>query len=128
LPNPLPKPAAAPAATTPGTRSVDWRGRSLVLLQFVLLACIANSLAMQLPGSTPFLVGNMAAVAVAMRFGLRMSLPVALVASGITGDVHWVSLAVLECMLVARWRLQPWSPFGLWWRVWLPLSPVASKV
>ena len=128
MPNPLPETAADPAAVTQGARSVDWRGRSLVLLQFTLLACIANSLAMQLPGSTPFLVGNMAAVAVAMRFGLRMSLPVALVASGITGDVHWVSLAVLECMLVARWRLQPWSPFGLWWRVWLPLSPVAAWI
>lgn len=128
MPNPRPETAADPAAVTPGTRNVDWRGRSLVLLQFTLLACIANSLTMQLPGSTPFLVGNMAAVAVAMRFGLRMSLPVALVASGITGDPQWVALAVLECVLVARWRSRPWRTVAFWWRVWLPLSPLVAWI
>ena len=128
LPNALPEPAAVPAVATSGPHSVDWRGRSLVLLQFTLLACIANTLAMQLPGSTPFLVGNMAGVAVAMRFGLRMGLPVTLVASGITGELQWVALAVLECVLVAAWRERAWRPFSLWWRVWLPLSPVVAWI
>ena len=109
-------------------RRVDWRGRGIVLLQFTLLACIANSLALQLPGSTPFLVGNMAAVAVALRFGLRFSLPVALCASGITGDLQWVALAVLECVLVSHWRQRPWSVFTLWWRVWLPLLPLVAWI
>lgn len=120
--------AEASLATTPEGRRVDWRGRGIVLLQFTLLACIANSLALQLPGSMPFLVGNMAAVAVAMRFGLRLSLPVALCASGITGDLQWVALAVLECVLIAHWRERPWSGFGLWWRVWGLLLPIVAWI
>lgn len=82
-----------------GTSAVDWRGRLLVLFEFTLLACIANSLALQLPGSTPFLVGNMAGVAVALRFGFALSLPVALAATAITAEPAWCLLAVLEC----RW-------------------------
>ena len=96
----------------------------MVLVQFTLLAGIVNSLALQLPGSTPALVGNMAAVAVALRFGVLLSLPVALCATGITGDVNWMLLAVLECLLVARWRERVSDPLGLWWRTWLPLLPL----
>ncbi len=109
-------------------RRVDWRGRGIVLLQFTLLAAIANSLALQLPGSTPFLVGNMAAVAVALRFGLRLALPVALCATAITGELPWVALAVLECLLVAHWRDRPWRTLTLWWRVWLPLAPLVAWI
>lgn len=117
-----------PAPDAPDSSGVDWRGRGIVLLQFTLLACVANSLALQLPGSTPFLVGNMAAVAVALRFGLRLSLPVALCASGITGNVEWVALAILECVLIAHWAQRPWRPFTLWWRVWLPLLPIVAWI
>jgi signal transduction histidine kinase/CheY-like chemotaxis protein len=117
-----------PTPAAPDSPGVDWRGRSIVLLQFTLLACVANSLALQLPGSTPFLVGNMAAVAVALRFGLRLSLPVALCASGITGSLEWVALAILECVLVSHWRHRAWSVFTLWWRVWLPLLPVVAWI
>uniref|UniRef100_UPI002FE1B0D7 ATP-binding protein n=1 Tax=Silanimonas lenta TaxID=265429 RepID=UPI002FE1B0D7 len=108
-----------------GTGTVDWRGRLLVLLEFTLLACIANSLALQLPGSTPFLVGNMAGVAVALRFGFALSLPVALAATAITAEPAWCVLAVLECLLVARQRQARLGLFARWWRVWLPLLPVA---
>ncbi|WP_156890121.1 hybrid sensor histidine kinase/response regulator [Silanimonas lenta] len=104
---------------------MDWRGRLLVLLEFTLLACIANSLALQLPGSTPFLVGNMAGVAVALRFGFAPSLPVALAATAITAEPAWCGLAVLECLLVARQRQARLGLFARWWRVWLPLLPVA---
>ncbi|GAB3732245.1 hypothetical protein GCM10028794_09130 [Silanimonas algicola] len=97
-------------------------------MQFTLLACIANSLALQLPGTTPFLVGNMAAVAVALRFGLRLSLPVALCASGITGSPEWIGLAVLECVLVAHWGRRTASLVALWWRVWLPLLPIVAWI
>ena len=105
---------------------MDWRGRLLVLLEFTLLACIANSLALQLPGSTPFLVGNMAGVAVALRFGFALSLPVALAATAITAEPAWCVLAVLECLLVARQRQARLGLFARWWRVWLPLLPVAA--
>ena len=128
MPNHRPESPAEPAPAATSAHGVDWRGRGIVLLQFTLIACIANSLAMQLPGSTPFLVGNMAAVAVALRFGLRLSLPVALCASGITGHIEWVALAVLECVLVAHWRHRPWPMATLWWRVWLPLSPIVAWI
>ncbi len=117
-----------PAPVAPAGYGVNWRGRGIVLLQFTLLACIANSLAQQLPGSMPFLVGNMAAVAVALRFGLRLSLPVALCASGVTGNLEWVALAVLECLLVAHWGKRPLGTFTLWWRVWVPLLPIVAWV
>ena len=110
----------------PATATRDWRGRGVVLLQFTLVACIVNSLALQLPGSTPFLVGNMAAVAVALRFGFALSVPVAACATAITGDVQWVLLAVLETLLVAHWRGRAWPALTLWWRVWLPLSPLVA--
>ncbi len=128
MPTARPEPSSGSAPAPAERHGVDWRGRWIVLLQFTLLACIANSLALQLPGSTPFLVGNMAAVAVALRFGLRLSLPVALCASGITGSAEWIALALLECVLVAHWAQRPWSPFALWWRVWLPLLPVVAWI
>ncbi len=128
MPTHRPDTRAVAADTTSPGHGVDWRGRGIVLLQFTLLACIANSLALQLPGSTPFLVGNMAAVAVALRFGLRFALPVAVCASAITGEPQWVALAVLECVLVAHWRDRPWRALTLWWRVWLPLAPLVAWI
>ena len=110
------------AATTPSR--VDRRGRLLVLLQFTLMACVVNSLSLQLPGTMPFLVGNMAAVAVALRFGSMLSLPVALFATGITGHLEWTLLAVLECLRIAHLAPRRLDTFALWWRVWLPLAPI----
>jgi signal transduction histidine kinase/DNA-binding NarL/FixJ family response regulator len=106
-------------------RAIDLRGRLWLLLQFTLVAAVCNSLALQLPGTTPFLVGNMAAVAVTLRFGLAYGLPVAVLGAGVTGEPYWVALSLLECLLVSRYGAEPrplWSAFV---RIWLPLAPVA---
>lgn len=125
---PADRPDAPLHPTQPPQPSADWRGRAVLIFQFTLLACVANALALQLPGAAPFLVGNMAAVAIALRFDLRLSLPVAAIATGITGELQWVLLALLECVLVARLAPRGFDTFGLWWRIWLPLLPVVAWI
>lgn len=105
-------------------RAIDLRGRAWVLLQFVLVAAVCNSLALQLPGTTPFLVGNMAAVAITLRFGLSYGLPVAVLAAGITADAYWVGLSLLECLLVSRYGAEPSALWSAFLRIWLPLTPL----
>ncbi|HAI58588.1 MAG TPA: hypothetical protein DCM32_01750, partial [Xanthomonadaceae bacterium] len=100
----------------------------IVLVQFTLLGAVANALALGLPGAMPFLVGNMAAVAAALRFGLPFGLPVAVIATGITGEPLWVLLALLECVLAARFGAQGRRGMALWWRIWLPLAPLAAWI
>ena len=105
-------------------RAIDLRGRLWLLLQFVLVACVCNSLALQLPGTIPFLVGNMAAVAVTLRFGLAYGLPVAALTAGITGDLYWVALLLLECLLMSRSGTEHRTLSSAFLRIWLPLSPL----
>jgi len=125
---PADRPDALLQPTQPPQPRVDWHGRGVLLFQFTLLACVANALALQLPGAAPFLVGNMAAVAIALRFDLPLSLPVAALATGITGELQWVLLALLECVLVARLAPRGFDTLGLWWRTWLPLLPVVAWI
>ena len=121
-------PAETRSPSSTATASVDWRGRAVVLVQFALLGAVANTLAVGLPGAMPFLVGNMAAVAVALRFGLPLALPVAAFATGITGEPLWTLLALLESLLAARAGAAGHRGFALWWRIWLPLSPLAAWI
>ena len=53
------------------TRQIADTLTGTIKVMTTLLGAVANALALQLPGATPFLVGNMAAVAIAMRFGTK---------------------------------------------------------
>ncbi|MFN9967925.1 MAG: ATP-binding protein, partial [Lysobacteraceae bacterium] len=97
-----------------------------MLLGFTLLAGAVNALALQRPGATPFLVGNMAAVAITLRFGLAWAMPVALLASVITANPYWFGLAVLECIRVSRATGTERPLLAAWWSTWWPLLPLVA--
>ena len=116
--------AAAPVSELTPPIGINWRGRAWLLLQLILVAAVCNSLALQLPGSTPFLVGNMAAVAITLRFGFAWGWPVALLSTAFTGSGYWVALGLLECVLVARYGAASRPLAGALLRIWLPLMPL----
>jgi signal transduction histidine kinase/DNA-binding response OmpR family regulator len=114
------KPAATHRAA-PGFRlDPGWRRLRFVLL-LGIPGVVVNALAVDLPGSVPFLIGNMAFVTLALRLDWRYALLGALLVTAGFVDPRWTLLALAEALLVSFTRAGQGPLLHAWARVWLPL-------